>query len=401
MMYEGLGQFVRLVNPSIDGSNVDEHLLYDHRSSVLTMQVSDDNRLLVSGAEDGAVRVWNLNAQLTQRIRIPASVSRLRLSPDQNSLLIGSFDVSSAFIYDLNEGSIKHRLEGKFPIAWVIEYSPDGNYAAVAFINFYQNDVDTTLTLWDVETGEILREFNGHKIRVSDFSFSPDGRYLLSGSQNFAEQGELLLWDVKTGELVREFNNTDAIANVAITSDGKLAMTTSFFKRYMAVWDIESGTMLRRRDFEANIEFSRLGATSQTALIGLDNGRLLEVDMATLALLRSFVGHTGTIWDIAISHDGSLMVSGQSDGLAIIWDYKTGREVGRIVHPGGNLTNVMFGPNDRSIFTSAYQGNIIEWSISNQSLDDLLGWVAENRYLRDLTCEERDMYQIEPICESS
>jgi hypothetical protein len=33
------------------------------------------------------------------------------------------------------------------------------------------------------------------------------------------------------------------------------------------------------------------------------------------------------------------------------------------------------------------------------SLDELLDWVAANRYVRELTCDERELYRIEPLCE--
>ena len=36
----------------------------------------------------------------------------------------------------------------------------------------------------------------------------------------------------------------------------------------------------------------------------------------------------------------------------------------------------------------------------NQSLDELIGWIRDNRHLREFTCEERDIYRIEPLCES-
>ena len=398
--YDGSGRFVRLVNSLIDGTNVSERLLYDHDGLISMVTVSLDNQILLTGATDGAIRIWNINAQLVRRIEIPASTSRLRLSPDQDSLLIGSFFENAAFIYDLRNGLIEQQIDGEFPLSWAIEYSPDGRYAAIGYINFFDNDVDTTLILVDLASGEIVRNFVGHTIRVSDISFSPDGRYLLSSSQNFAFEGELFLWDVTSGELVRTFENEGNIANVDITNDGQFVMSTSYFSQYIAIWDMNTGKLLRRRDFETNIEYSRLGITDHTALIGLDDGRLLEVDMETLETLRTFNGHTGTVWDIALSADGSLMASGQGNGLAILWDYETGRELERISYLGGGLMNVAFGPNDSTIFTSAYLGEVLEWYVSNQSLDELIGWIRDNRHLREFTCEERDIYRIEPLCES-
>lgn len=398
-IYQGLGRFVRFVNPSLDNTNANDRLIYDHHALVTVVRISQDGSQLISGAEDGVVRVWNINAQLARRIPVPAGASRLRLSPDQNSLVVGAFGANSAFIYDLADGSMVHQLENTYPISWVVEFSPDGRYVAIGYINFYQNDVDTAITLWDAESGELIREFVGQNIRISDLSFSSDGRYILSGSQSFAEEGSLYLWDVATGDLISEFSVEGGIANVMITDDGQYAMVSSYFGQFIGVWDIATGTMLRQRDFDTHVEFSRLGATDQTALVGLDDGRLLEVDMETLETLRSFDGHTASIWDIALSRDGQLMVSGQDRGLAIVWDYTSGRELDRLPQPGG-LTNVTFGPDDRTIFTSSYVGNVAEWYVADQSLQDLRNWVESNRYIRDFTCIEREMYQITPYCDA-
>jgi hypothetical protein len=33
------------------------------------------------------------------------------------------------------------------------------------------------------------------------------------------------------------------------------------------------------------------------------------------------------------------------------------------------------------------------------SLDKVRAWIDDNRYVRELTCEERETYRIEPLCE--
>lgn len=66
-------------------------------------------------------------------------------------------------------------------------YSPDGKHivtcgGAGAF-------------LWDVETGEVVREFIGHTSPVNSVVFSSDGTRVLTGSSD----GTVRLWDVSTG----------------------------------------------------------------------------------------------------------------------------------------------------------------------------------------------------------
>ena len=39
--------------------------------------------------------------------------------------------------------------------------------------------------------------------------------------------------------------------------------------------------------------------------------------------------------------------------------------------------------------------------MDNSSLDALKARVTANRYVPELTCTEREMYQIEPLCDST
>lgn len=58
-----------------------------------------------------------------------------------------------------------------------ITYSPDGKYIAVSWS-------DNAIRLLDVKGFELVKVFKGHDNSVFSVSFSPDGRYLVSGGND-------------------------------------------------------------------------------------------------------------------------------------------------------------------------------------------------------------------------
>jgi len=44
---------------------------------------------------------------------------------------------------------------------------------------------------------------------------------------------------------------------------------------------------------------------------------------------------------------------------------------------------------------------MIQWQLATPTGDQLLKWITDNRYVRDLTCAERENYRIEPLCDGN
>ena len=85
-------------------------------------------------------------------------------------------------------------VAGDFSVTSV-SFSPDGKFAL-------SGSWDETLKLWDVATGREIRTFSGHGDGVTSVSFSPDGKFALSGSWDKT----LKLWEVATGKEIRTFS---------------------------------------------------------------------------------------------------------------------------------------------------------------------------------------------------
>src|SRR5262249_35792186 len=128
-----------------------------------------------------------------------------------------------------------------------VAFSPDGGHLLAGG--------NRTVRLWDVAAGKEARRFEGHTDPVVSLALSADGRLALSGSardEGYMPQpsdgdrtGPWRLWDVQTGKQMLRFRgpSTDWVACVALSPDGKRALTSS--RSRALLWDVESGRELR------------------------------------------------------------------------------------------------------------------------------------------------------------
>jgi WD40 repeat protein len=124
-------------------------------------------------------------------------------------------------------------------------------------------------------------------------------------------------------------------------------------------------------------------------------------DVETGNVLRRYLGHNEMVWSVDISPDGRYAISGSMNGTVILWDFETAEELRRFNGHSELVTGLVFGPDGQSAFSVSLDGALIEWQVSSLNRDDLVDWVLANRYVRDLTCEERVQHRVEPYCPST
>jgi len=105
------------------------------------------------------------------------------------------------------------------PLSWIghtggincICYSPNGRH-------IISGSDDTTIRIWDAETGVISGEpLKGHTMSVSSVAYSPDGRRIISGS----EDKTIRIWDAETGAAVGKplEGHSEYVSSVAYSPD--------------------------------------------------------------------------------------------------------------------------------------------------------------------------------------
>jgi tetratricopeptide (TPR) repeat protein len=133
-------------------------------------------------------------------------------------------------LWDLDKGSLVHRLKGHTSDLRGVAISPDGRLGLSA------GGSDGTACLWDLQTGRELRRFEGHGQWAHGVAFSPDGSCALTGGQTV-----MFLWDVKTGQKLRTFQGDFAFVGVAFTPDGRNAVSGNWWggrENSLRLWEL-------------------------------------------------------------------------------------------------------------------------------------------------------------------
>jgi WD40 repeat protein len=137
----------------------------------------------------------------------------------------------------------------------------------------------------------------------------------------------------------------------------------------------------------------------RTAISGENDGAVIQWDLETGKEMRRFGRHDDLRTRVEISLDGKLMLTSGMNGVLRLWDLETGELVREF---GYSKPAVVFdnslSPDGHTAITGSIDQTITLSAIANTSLRVLLDWIAANRFVREVSCEERERYQIQPLC---
>jgi WD40 repeat protein len=89
-------------------------------------------------------------------------------------------------------------------------------------------------------------------------------------------------------------------------------------------------------------------------------------------------------------------------GTLSLWDLESGQEIRRFEADGFCCFDIDMSPDGTMAISPGGGGTAILWDLTLPvEAEDVRDWIDQNRYVRDLSCEERELYRIEPLCEAS
>lgn len=353
-----------------------QRFAYD--AGIITAAFSPDGKTLLSGSTDDTLMLWNVGTG--ERIRQfwgnTGNIQSVAFSPNGKTALSGSVD-NWLILWDIDTGRILRLFASASPILSVA-FSPNGRLAATGSLK--SNGSYWDVNLWDVETGQLIKALSAHTGAVLQVVFSPDGKSIVSASADRS----MILWDTATGTIVhRYFGHTATVNSAAFSPDGNHILSASQ-DRILMMWDATKGARLGAFVGHTNQVYRvAISPDGKTALSGAADTTVILWDIASQKALGTFgkpknkdaeIGHTDTVYGVAFSPDGRLMVSGAGDNRIILWEVESGKLI-RVFgddshHHTSTVTSVAFSPDGKTVLSGSWDKNAILWNVETGEMID-------------------------------
>jgi WD40 repeat protein len=256
-----------------------------------------------------------------------------------------------------------------------MRFGPQGAVASAHFSPDAKRIVtaswDNTARIWNAETGRVELKLRGHAGYVNDAVFSRDGGCVLTASDDKTAR----LWDAKTGAVLVTFiGHTQRLRSADLACDaatGKvLKVVTASDDGTARLWDASGRLLFQLKGHDKAVLSAVFSADGTRVLTGGDDNLAIVWDAATGKQLLAtdgqtplvLKGHTAGVTCVAFSPDGLRALTGSRDNTVKVWELKTGKELLTLKGHGQEVTTVAFSPDQRSVLTGGLDGVWILWN---------------------------------------
>lgn len=202
------------------------------RSAIFDIH-SFQNQLII-GDTSGMLTMVNADTlTIKESIKVASKSARsIAINEAREEMAVG-FSDNVVRIFDLNNFSVKHELQGHINSVFSVKYSPDKNLLLTA-------GRDAHLKIWDVNSGYLqINDIVAHMYAINNIEFSPDGKHFVTCSMDKS----IKVWDALQFKLLKVIDKArhaghGTSVNKLLWSDYKETLISASDDHTISLWNI-------------------------------------------------------------------------------------------------------------------------------------------------------------------
>ena len=282
-----------------------------HRGPVAAVAATADAARVFTGGADGTVRIWDgrTSEQLHRLDGGEKGVLSLAISPDERTIAAGCAD-AHVRLFDAVSGKPGRAIEAGFSAA-SMTFSLDGRKLVALSRSGAAAQIDPN-------SGAVRSVLEGSQAGVFLTALSPDARLAAKANRNV-----VWAWQLPAGKRVGLFGFSTSMPIFWIALDATGRMLAADGGRTVSLVEMDSGKVVRQFTMDSR-------RTGRGGLAFRPDGRVLaasELDGSVTFRsasdgrnLGKRKGHRGLVSAMAFLPDGKRMLTGGTDGTAVLWD---------------------------------------------------------------------------------
>ncbi len=234
---------------------------------------------------------------------------------------------------------------------------------------------DGSVKLWETDKPDekpiTLKtdKFENKGFRNVEFSY--DDKYLAAGNVN----GKIIVWDIINRKALPAVlsGHTDIVNAIALKKNGK-GLYSSSNDNTIRYWPSINSTMSSEIVYQSKIDITDIGISnsSEKLACSLENGDILIFKTSDFSAPEKVLHESGTaVTALTFNKDASLLATGNSSGLIMIWNLVTDKSIKLIGHISG-ITGLEFSNNAKFLGSSSYDRTIRLWDYSKPEMPPIV-----------------------------